>query len=111
MIIQRYFGSMTKEEALQWATDLESGKFGQARSRLRTVEGYCCLGVLATTQCGIDPPVSEPGLGNEDQPAYAAIETRFGYNFLPAPFWKLNDLEKLSFPEIAAEIRAAWNSA
>jgi len=37
---------MKKEIADKWVAALKSGKYEQSRLRLKTSEGYCCLGVL-----------------------------------------------------------------
>lgn len=40
---------MTPEDKASILEALRSGRFKQARERLRTPEGYCCLGVMAET--------------------------------------------------------------
>lgn len=37
---------MTKKIAMKWVKALRSGKYKQAKHRLKSAEGYCCLGVL-----------------------------------------------------------------
>lgn len=32
--------------AIKWTDALRSGKYAQAKQRLRTFDGYCCMGVL-----------------------------------------------------------------
>jgi hypothetical protein len=65
----------------QWITALRNGEFVQGRETLRPTEDtYCCLGVLCELQ-GHRPIVNKEG----EQ----------------VQLWKLNDIDKLSFTEIA----------
>lgn len=41
---------LTKEVKERWVKALRSGHYKQGKGRLKTVSGYCCLGVLADIQ-------------------------------------------------------------
>lgn len=93
-----------------WTAALRSGKFTQTREKLGDVEGgMCCLGVgcyvLGIPYNPIDafPPkafVDAVGLGIVD----SVDETDFNGEFAEGSLVNLNDVEGMSFPEIATVI-------
>ncbi len=95
------------DNAKKWVEALESGRFQQAKGKLRTADGFCCLGVA----CEIS------GLGKWDHENYKT-KTSSRSSFLPMEVkeWlglghKDGDLMILndggsSFLEIAALIRS-----
>lgn len=121
------FPPITPEEQAEnkkkWVAALRSGKYSQVRSRLKTANGYCCLGVACEV---LDAKVN---LVSSDGSVYyhhdlAGIQT-VTYTILPyiiahklgiSPsgtfdpingmsfrdcLWKLNDFAGYSFSEIA----------
>lgn len=102
----------------KWLADLRSGNYSQGYKQLRRGDFYCCLGVAAEGQghlletesgvfkaphlkewalvsvCIYDGPDKE--LTMLVQPPYRKIQVP-----LYEALWYLNDVEKLSFDEIA----------
>ena len=52
-----------REVGQRWLNALRSGKYPQARGKLQTDEGFCCLGVLEHCLTGI-VEMTDDGLGN-----------------------------------------------
>jgi hypothetical protein len=117
---------MNRDIKQQWITALRSGEFTQGRETLRPTDNtYCCLGVL----CELHRRAFS-GEWTEDM---YADKQFYGYlneeNHLPhavvlwaelsahrpvvrheeniVQLWKLNDIDKLSFTEIADLIEAS----
>ncbi|MFY1688155.1 hypothetical protein [Plantactinospora sp. WMMB782] len=61
---------MKQEIKDQWTAALRSGEFKQGASRLRTAEGYCCLGVLCeiAVKEGVIGPASQDEHGLYEYP-------------------------------------------
>lgn len=106
---------LTREQALEWADALESGKFQQGHGELLTSmydesanawqNMYCCLGVL----CEINSFKSVHVGWMSDDRMYDNLTDLRSVQFLPGSiqsyFADLNDGKKFSFKEIAADIR------
>lgn len=116
---------MNIELIKKWVEALESGKYKQGRGRLcEEIEGakhYCCIGVLAEV-AGI-PAVRESKTGGRhhvfvfkfpdvdyDEGGGATADwwntVTGGEIGLQGGYWNMNDSERKSFAEIAAEIRS-----
>ena len=88
---------LTKEQKQKWANALRSGDYKQERDRLcntgnlQTADCYCCLGVLVHV---VDPTeIFAYPLNLYLLSAEAEVE-----------FTQMNDVEKMSFSEIANEV-------
>ena len=49
---------MNRAIALKWARALESGEYRQATGQLRSVNGFCCLGVLCNLHAQAHPEIA-----------------------------------------------------
>lgn len=95
---------LTREQRDQWAADLESGEFKQCRGNLlgladkETGEvSYCCLGVLVIRTADLHR--ADGGLHYSiDRGGLLTYEEE-------GAFIDMNDIKKLSFPEIAVKVR------
>jgi hypothetical protein len=86
---------MDPEIKTRWVEALRSGRYEQGRKALRFQGEYCCLGVL----CALEGWPTESDTTDPYQP----IERLLGdYDV----FVKMNDVERLTFPEIADYIEA-----
>lgn len=102
---------MDKALKAKWLEALRSGRYKQGKSRLRNnKDEFCCLGVL----CDISGQ-GQWKLADDKTTYYYCKEKKNGYHCLP-PFMEefsgigagtledlmgLNDIDELSFPEIA----------
>lgn len=69
--------------ARAWLDELESGRYRQGQSRLRTGDSFCCLGVAC--QMAVGAGVIPPPERGEDPDAGALVYTYAGERFfLPA---------------------------
>ena len=103
---------MRKKEIQPWLDALRSGKYKQTRNYLKTIKGYCCLGVL----CAIEK--MNWSLNNNNGYTYFISDGENASSLLPTSLKikydinirmqnelvHLNDVLKLSFPEIADHI-------
>jgi hypothetical protein len=92
---------MNPELKAKWLEDLRSGKFPQARLRLRGALGYCCLGVLREI-------ISPRSLAMADNAELLCADhlDRAGFSHpVQSALSKMND-EGKSFSEIADWIEA-----
>lgn len=100
---------MNKQLLDKWVAALRSGEYEQAFETLRNYDcdhSYCCLGVLCDV---IDPTGwSEDGthaLGDDAaQLSVKGLKIAQLADFDQQALMKLNDVEQLSFPEIATYI-------
>lgn len=92
----------------KWVAALESGKYPQIRGALRSVVGYCCLGVL----CDIVDP--SEWVKDHDGFMYHGYSGNLPYEVrgmadlsvcVVDKLVNMNDEERASFPEIARYIR------
>jgi hypothetical protein len=93
----------------EWIVALRSGKYQQAKDRLRTDGGYCCLGVL----CDITDPKGweiKEGCweyyGETAYPTHAMIEQLGELELHDGYIGTLNDMRNMSFAEIADGLEA-----
>lgn len=105
---------MNTEQKNAWIAALRSGEFQQTRGRLyndgrdddRPI-GYCCLGVLAKIN---DYQLSENGkeiiVNGENVDYQPLIKLLENSGYLYYDIYRLNDTEKMTFPEIADYIEA-----
>jgi hypothetical protein len=85
----------------KWVKALRSGEYEQAIGRLEEAGGYCCLGVLCAVRYGrnFDHDEAVPfayGTGADSEITEDAADI----------LWRMNDRERLEFPEIADWIEA-----
>jgi hypothetical protein len=96
--------TLTREQRDKWAEELESGRWKQCRSHLRSGYGYCCLGVLCVAVLNKQLAPKRGGCeavhDNPEYP-YEALTQQQIYRFTD-----LNDRDKLTFSEIAKHVRA-----
>jgi hypothetical protein len=87
----------------KWVKALKSGKYKQTKGQLKNRDSYCCLGVY----CKItNKRISMDGMGlivNNENTNYTPLEKEIGRENV-GNLWRLNDDEKLTFPEIALYI-------
>lgn len=113
---------LTKKDAQKWVNALRSGNYKQTIGKLQHEEGFCCLGVA----CAIFIPkdkletekLSEESIPNligglpEDQehaPEWLKnIDTDLYERLDGVSFTDLNDIENLSFDEIADVIELVY---
>jgi len=120
------FPPITPEEQAEnrkkWIAALRSGKYSQVRSRLKTDDGYCCLGVacevldakVSSGRAGTDSVCYEHGLEGiktvTDTILPYSIAHKLGisptgtfdsHNHAYDCLWKLNDFADYSFSKIA----------
>jgi hypothetical protein len=109
---------MDKEEvALQWMAALRSGDYVQAKNYLRDLGGFCCLGVAAEVyrQCGGDAKWLGRGdgmpyqlvAGNSAASALLPYEVQNWLGIdkdVEHDFVNYNDVDELSFEEIAEQV-------
>lgn len=107
---------MKPEYKEKWIKALESGAYDQAQMRLKSPQGWCCLGVLCelvepnweTTQHGSK---GNPRTSDGIQIGLSGILTPQGLEFFGLTHdemekaYDLNDVKGYSFPQIAAWIR------
>jgi hypothetical protein len=89
-------GGMDPDLKAKWVAALRSGRFRQARMKLRSEDGFCCLGVLCVV-AGL--PITEDGQNVVGVPdSYDPI-----WNLTGRDGWGLTSLNDggLSFAEIA----------
>ncbi len=92
-----------------WIAALESGEYKQAQGRLRTNEGYCCLGVLCDVakRQGV---IRAYSAGGDYLPQ--SVKRWVGLNSVMGSYGSIgsltldNDVRGKSFTEIAAIIRS-----
>lgn len=85
-----------RELALNWAEALESGKYKQCTGTLQKGDSYCCVGVFGK----INNIELHNGLPYEE--VYKCFGETSDY------WWLLNDIEELTFSEIAQVIRKEY---
>lgn len=91
---------MNPELKAKWIAALRSGEYKQVTARLRTREGYCCLGVLCMV-AGV--PITEDGSCVEGENSKAGYQTIFdmvGGDDAGRSLYERND-SGASFSEIA----------
>ena len=87
----------------EWIAALRSGKYEQGCYRLKSKDGYCCLGVWAEI-AGHKFNETVDGLVNSetgDCVGYAPIEAAFGGAHISGLFITMNDGQGRSFEQIA----------
>lgn len=100
-----------------WVAALRSGKYSQARQRMRGDQGYCCLGVL----CDIIDPRGwlepAPGVTSFSHQGEFYAPSKHLRKLLPesvnadfATFMSMNDDERKSFSEIADYIESLYET-
>jgi len=95
---------MEKELKEKWVTALRSNTYTQGTGQLYDPEKnkYCCLGILCQVA---DLKIDESGVrlinDEEKEDGYVGFYEVLGNKPLVETLWRLNDIEKLSFPEIA----------
>lgn len=99
--------TITPEQQAAWVANLRSGKFPQIRELMRTDDGNCCLGVLCAT---LDIPVHrrgelDPHQNHSDGSGYTPVAQLIGMKLMETLQIK-NDIDRLSFPNIADFIEA-----
>ena len=97
---------MDPELKQKWIDALRSGKYQQARSQLRSGEGFCCLGVLCDITNTEISAVGSECIENGKIVGYEPIRKMLGisHDGSDAPMrylWNLNDDKKWSFEQIA----------
>ena len=101
-----------KKQINQWCEALESGKYKQTRHRLQESKGYCCLGV-ACELFGENLKRDKDGYLVGKKPFDQRNEkatipdwlVRINYASSIYSLTCYNDIQKLSFKEIAKKIR------
>ena len=103
---------LTREMRDKWADALESGKFLQTRTRLITSQemadkdkpaGYCCIGVFGRVCLGLtDDELNEIDVTGGENSPYKYLRT---LGVEPVIFWRFNDRNRMTFQEIAVEVR------
>ncbi len=102
---------MKPEVKTKWLAALRSGQYPQARGRLRSSDGYCCLGVL----CDIVDPTQWNGRNEYGPDTKTGFPDFAVYEAAGLEIRVVNDtIERLAhmndngstFPEIAAHIEA-----
>jgi hypothetical protein len=81
----------------QWLNNLRSGAFKQIRNDIRKDDGYCAMGVLCATINPLEP---------ESDPVYTKASEVVGSQELIFQIIEWNDVEELSFSEIADRVEA-----
>jgi len=117
---------MTKSKMEKWVKALRSGKYKQARSRLREIDGdkigYCCLGVLGEV-CGVpqerlnnyhtltDGMNKKCGIANEEgAPKYGyTVKVRLANQYLEFPSLASANDQGASFRAIATWIEKNYH--
>ena len=92
-----------------WLTALESGNYSQDRQFLRTDKGFCCLGVACdiSTKGKWDNNFGNYSYMTKENTLPARVSDKLDLNFTGENNCAvMNDVEKLSFANIAARIRA-----
>ncbi len=97
---------LTREQRDKWADALESGEFNQTFGELCILEnsdrpyppGYCCLGVFGKVILNAKDKDMASNSGN----VYDKLEE---LGIVPKQFYVMNDSNRLSFKEIAVEVR------
>jgi hypothetical protein len=100
-----------QEIKTRWVEALRSGRYQQVTGKLRTEEGYCCLGVLCVAA---ELSISSDGFHVEedyededyDEDGYAPLNALVGGKSIVKALYGLNDDERKTFPEIADYIEA-----
>lgn len=96
-----------RENLQAWTAALRSGNYTQIQGKLRSDDGYCCLGVLCEIVSpelwDYDAESEEPFMhwGRIDSPANDILDKVGLINSDTYDLIALNDDDKLSFPEIA----------
>lgn len=129
MVAEHRTGMITKQEAMQWVEALRSGDYEQGRTSLKTRDDdngdrYCCLGVLAELRGVMSLRSLSVGSSCEfrfNQPLWEGCILNSSYSSLPdgwlprreteheandmqSYLMKLNDIDRLSFDQIADHI-------
>lgn len=116
---------MNKENVRKWVDALRSGKYKQGLGALQILDNYCCLGVACSVaeknNCKFPKTVinNQYIFGTEEKIGILPHEVRnwleldnsspeIVYNTRKVPLVCLNDVEKLSFNEIADLIEDQW---
>lgn len=109
---------MNKENMLAWADALDSGKYKQITGGWGSdIEGkYCCLNVALKHLTGKDALDHDMNTGarvdeNGDiqSESFVQLNEIFGFEIPRPVFYQYNDIDHLTFPEIAAKIREMVN--
>lgn len=99
----------------KWVDALRSGKYAQTKTRLQSFNGFCCLGVACDISglgywaddrsftIGDASAIASPLPGVWDQLGISKSYERL--------FWRKNDFEDKTFPEIADFIETKWEVA
>jgi hypothetical protein len=107
---------MKKELAEKWACALESGEYQQCTGALENSGKYCCLGVLLSVHpdytfdnAGCFTCPVEFGTAYEEGDLSNRTLERVGMsNTDEREFIDMNDMQSLSFKEIAAKVREKY---
>jgi hypothetical protein len=88
---------MDPELKARWIAVLRSGEYSQGTGKLKSKDGYCCLGVL----CMLKEPrmINRYGFADAELGNYATIEEWIGHD--TADLYQMNDSGCRSFVEIA----------
>ncbi len=95
---------MNKELKDKWVAALRSGKYSQTTGRLRSEEGFCCLGVLCDVE-GADWEIQDGSFINTKYKEVAILDythrVKLGVENHTATLMDMNDEQGASFNEIA----------
>lgn len=105
---------VSKKNILKWTKALRSGEFKQAKGKLQTANGYCCLGVACKILSeshelfgdGMLIGITPRTLYNDPE-WLEKINLDF-YELTGEHLYHLNDTEDFSFDEIADLLEAVY---
>jgi uncharacterized membrane-anchored protein len=107
--------TITKQDAQKWANALRSGEYKQTQGALQDERGFCCLGVACKIFIPEGEQVTYRGFLSGGVPSIQdnAPEWLDGINYytnklLGRGLTELNDLEALTFDEIADVIELVY---